>query len=200
MALSATNDTAWVWAREVVEWAWSCLPSGDRHLLESLRADQWEVVSGPLGDVGDHYLRSAGEVGWAPADRRRLNSALGLWMPELRIVLIRHDAPEFAGFNDATREHFLSRIAWHEWGHALSIEQCTQADVRNGQHLLDLAPKSVRELVRAGGYRECDYTHEVIAETYVLLIRRHLEGASGKPPWLHDEIYDFLQAKIGWSG
>lgn len=127
------------------------------------------------------------------------DDAFGVWVRELRIVLIRNGHPKLRGLDTATQEEFIACVAWHEWGHALSIERCSTEDVQRGRRLLDLAPTGIRERIRMAGYREKDYTHEVIAETYALLTLRRLRGGSGQPPWLNDEIYNLLKRVTEWS-
>jgi hypothetical protein len=114
-------------------------------------------------------------------------------------VLINDAHPKLAGLSASTREEFLARIAWHEWGHALSIARCSEEHVAAGPRLLALAPEGIRNRIREAGYRPRQYTHEVIAETYALLMLRRLKGGSGQPSWLNDEIYGLLQAMTEWS-
>lgn len=79
------------------------------------------------------------------------------------------------------------------------MTRCSPEDVAAGARLLDLAPEGVREGIRGGGYRVTEYTHELVAETYALLMaRRHRKGF-GKPPWLDDEIYSLVKRVTGWS-
>ena len=75
-----------------------------------------------------------------------------------------------------------------------------QVDVADGTRLLALAPPGVREVIRTAGYRSQDYTHEVIAETYAMLMTRRLREGSGQPSWLDDEIYDLLRRTTEWNG
>ena len=116
-------------ARDIVERAWAELPQGDRRLLESIRADQWEVCGQPLGTYTDGLLRSAGRGRLSAQEIARANAALGLWVPEVRVVLINDAHPAFDGLDPASFEWDLSRVAWHEWGHALSLDRATQSDM-----------------------------------------------------------------------
>jgi len=79
------------------------------------------------------------------------------------------------------------------------MTRCSPEDVAAGARLLDLAPEGVREGIRRGGYRVTEYTHELVAETYALLMARRHRKRSGKPPWLHDEIYSLVKRVTGWS-
>jgi hypothetical protein len=93
----------------------------------------------------------------------------------------------------------LARTAWHEWRHALSVARCSRDDVAAGTRLLGLAPAGIREGIRRAGYGSTDYTHELVAEIYALLMARRQRKASGRPPWLSDEIYSLVKRVTGWS-
>lgn len=120
-------------------------------------------------------------------------------MTELRLVLINaaHRAPK--DLDDPSYEAMLARIAWHEWAHALSVVRATQEDVVAGERLLALAPDGVADVIRRGGYRRVEYTHELVAEIYALLMSRRHRGQRGQPRWLDDEIYDLVRRVSGWS-
>jgi len=167
--------------------------------LEAIGASQWQVTTGPLGDAAHALLRSAGHPGLVAAQREELNKALGVWLRELRIVLIWADHPKLEGLDHQSREAFLSRIAWHEWAHALSVVRCTDEDVAAGEKLLALAPEGVRRRIRGAGYPRKDLTYEVVAESYALLMVRRLAGRRGRPSWLNQEIYGLLARVTGWS-
>jgi len=184
---------------QLVRLAWDVLPAVDRQVLEQLGADNWEIVSGPLGAAVDARLRSAGEQG---SDSSRIsadNAALGMWVPELRLVLINEEHSELPAANEATREALVTWVAWHEWGHALSLVSISPHDPSEGERLLKLAPPGVRERIRRSNYSRRTYVHELIAETYALLMRERVEGRSGRPLWLPTEIYN-LMARVGTAG
>jgi hypothetical protein len=187
-------------AEEIVGMAWDSLPAAHRRLLETLGASRWRVVSEPLGVAVDGFRRSAGLPGLTHSAKKRLAEAFGVWIQELRVVLINAAHPDLAGLSAAAAEGFLARVAWHEWGHALSITRCSREDVFNGRKLLELCPPGVREGIRVAGYRPQSYTHELVAEIYALLMERRLRGASGQPSWLDDEIYSLLGRTAGWEG
>lgn len=90
-------------------------------------------------------------------------------------------------------------MAWHEWAHALGVVRATADDVTAGLRPLDLAPYGVREGIRRAGYRRREYTGELIAETYALLMARRRRGETGQPPWLDDAIYELVRRVCGWS-
>ena len=143
-------------------------------------------------------MRSAGLRELAAATQLKLDLALGVWLQELRIILIDVGHPKLTGLDQATYEAFIMRTAWHEWGHALSVVRCSQEDVAAGLKLLERAPTGLRESIRQAGYRSTDYTHELVAETYALLLARHRRGATGRPSWLDSEIYNLMKRTTDW--
>jgi hypothetical protein len=142
------------------------------------------------GGSGAPYL------GWqaialAGANRGRQQSAWHV-VPELRLVLINDAHPELLSADSATREALLTWVAWHEWGHALSITSISPHDPGEGIRLLELAPAGIRERIRRGNYPRREYIHELIAETFALVMRERIQGRSGQPLWLPNEIYQLL--------
>lgn len=186
-------------ANDIVRRAWLEMPREDRNLLESISADQWEVCGRPLGTYTDELLRSAGCDSLSSNQISSRNGALALWVPQLRVVLINEGHPAFDSLNEPTLVYDLSRIAWHEWGHALSLDRAEEGDIAAGEHFVDLLPAGVARLVRQAGYRRREYTHEVVAEVYSMLMARRRLGQVGKPPWLHAEIYELVRRVAGWN-
>jgi len=182
-----------------VQLAWRDLPSAHRQLLESVGAGQRRVVDQPLGMLVDDLLSSAGFATVSHRDRLELDRAAGVWVQQLQVVVIDAGHPALAELDDLTFEAMIARIAWHEWGHALSVVRTTADEVSAGGRLLDLAPEGVREGIRRGGYRHREYTYEVLAELYALLMSRRRRGQTGQPPWLHNELYELLRRVSGWN-
>ncbi len=179
--------------------AWAELPSEHRLLLEEVGASQWTIVEEPLGSPVHKLLRSASHLGLSEQSRLQTDAAVAVWVPNLRIVVFNVCHPALAGLSRRASSQFLTRTAWHEWGHALSIACCTKEDLAAGLRLLDLAPTSVSNTVRGGGYRRFEYTHELVAEIYSLLIARRQRKESGRPRWLDQEIYDLVRRVTGWT-
>lgn len=176
----------------LVQLAWDVLPVGDRRLLGAIGANRWEIIEEPLGRAIDARLRSAGHGGCSPAQIRADNAALGMWTRELSLVLINAAHPALREASQSTVEELLTWVAWHEWGHALSVEGHTPHDPAEGERLLALAPDGIRERIRRSDYPRRAYIHELVAETYALLMRERVEGRSGRPPWLPNEIYNLM--------
>lgn len=186
-------------AREIVELAWADLPSPHRSLLEAIGAGQFGVTDERLGHHVNRFLLSAGYRLMSDSMRDELDRAVGVWVPQLRIVLINATHDSLAGLDEQTYEGVIAWVAWHEWGHALSIERATTDDVSKGMALLDLAPPGIASRVRHGGYRRNEFTHEIVAEVYSMLMLRRRHGADGRPSWLDERIYEIVRRVTGWT-
>lgn len=186
-------------ADDIVRQAWQELPQRDRNLLEAIGADQWQVCGQALGTYADQLLRSAGRGSLSASEIDRANAALALWVPDLRVVLINESHRAFDGLDGPTLAYDLSRVAWHEWGHALSLDRAEQGDIAAGKHYVGLLPDGLARLVREAGYRPREYTHEVVAEVYSMLMGRRRLGQTGRPPWLHAEVYELVRRVAGWN-
>ena len=186
-------------AQRIVELAWRDLPRSHRQLLEAIGADQQAVVDRPLGEHVDDLIVSAGYQRLSRAEKADLNRALGVWLHELRLILVDAGHGKFAGLNATSYEAALAHVAWHEWCHALSVARATQDDVSEGRRLLDLAPSGIAEFVRQAGYRPREYTHELVAEIYATLMARRRRDQRGQPSWLDDALYDLVRRVTGWS-
>lgn len=96
---------------QLVQLAWDVLPTGDRRLLEQIGASRWEIIAEPLGLAVDARLRSAGHDGHTPGRIRADNAALGMWIRELRLVLINEKHPALIDTDQSTREALLTWLA-----------------------------------------------------------------------------------------
>jgi hypothetical protein len=186
-------------AAQIVEMAWKEIPADHRGLLEEVGASQWTVLADLLGAPVHKLLRSAGGAGLSEEAQNRADAAIAVWVPDLRVVAFTAGHPALVGLNDQAFEQVLARTAWHEWGHALSIARCTAEDVSDGERLLDLAPTSVSDTIRGGNYFTREYTQELIADIYAILIERRRARTSGRPIWLHEEIYNLVKRTTGWA-
>jgi len=184
-------------ANDIVRRAWRDLPPRDRVLLEAICADQWKVCKRELGTYTDELLRSADRGSLSAEEIARANDALALWVPELRVMLINDGHPAFDGLDGPTLTYDLSRVAWHEWGHALSLDRAGEEDIAAGERYVELLPEGLAKLVRQAGYRRREYTHEVVAEIYAILMIRRRQGKTERPPWLHPEVYELVRRVAG---
>lgn len=138
----------------LVQLAWDALPRSHRRLLEQVGASRWEIVERPLGDVVFDLLRSSGRRAPDSERIRSENEALGIWVPELRLVLINEGHREIREADRSTREALLTWLAWHEWGHALSVTAFSDHDPSEARDWLSWPPPesanaSVREAIVA---------------------------------------------------
>jgi hypothetical protein len=186
-------------ASEIVGQAWQELPRGDRNLLEAIGAGQWQVCARPAGAVADEMLRSAGRGSLPPSEIARANKAVALWVADLRVVLINESHDAFGGLDASSVVYNLSRVVWHEWGHALSLDRAERGDIAAGKDYLGMLPEGFAKLVREAGYRPNEYTHEIVAEIYSMLIGRRRVGQTGRPPWLPEEVYELVRRVVGWN-
>jgi hypothetical protein len=180
--------------------AWRTLPAEHRTLLETVGADQWKILNEPLGSAASNLLHSSGNDPPSKSEQASLNDAVGVWIPTLRAVLINESHQALSGLDTTSKEAFLARVAWHEWGHALSIARCSPDDIADGKRLLDLAPAGISASIRSANYRRSQYTHELIAEVYALLMARRLRGVTGYPTWLHNELQQLITRTINPTG
>ena len=186
-------------AQEILDLAWEDLPPAHRALLEAIGASQRKAVELSLGSEITDLRRSAGLPEMGAADKTRLDDSLGAWVTELRVVLVHVAHEKYEGLNEESYEAALAWVAWHEWGHALSVDRATDEDIANGRHLLSLAPEPIAEIIRGGDYRSIEWTHELIADIFATLMARRRRGQTGKPQWLNDEIWNLIIRVTGWT-
>jgi hypothetical protein len=136
------NAEALAFAERVLDLAWADLPPRHRELLEAIGAEGWDATGRPLGTYADELLRSAGYRGLDLPSRIGRDRARGLWIPELRVVLVNAVHPDYQGLDGPSCENALARVAWHEWGHALSLHGATREDLA--------APSKIQRLSSEG--------------------------------------------------
>ena len=179
-------------AEKTVDQAWQVLPLAHRGLLVEIRADKRAIHCGPLGSYANTLLTSAGCPPLTRADEQSRNEALGLWLPDLRLILINVCHGSLVGLDAASREAALAHVAWHEWGHALGFTQAGHKDVAEGPRFLELLPPEMAEYIRAAGYGRREYTHEVVADLYAVLMMRRKREMTQMPNWLNPELPGYL--------
>ncbi len=88
-----------------------------------------------------------------------------------------------------SHRRLLTQVGASQW-------EVVKRDLGYATGELALAPDGIRERIRRGNYPRREYIHELIAETYALLMRERIEGRPGQPAWLPDEIYQLI-SRIG---
>jgi hypothetical protein len=185
-------------ADRTVRLAWGQLPAAHSELLKEIGASQWQVVSEPLGPVVDGLLRSGGHPGLSRAAQVAMVDAVAVWIVQLRLMVLDAGHESLEGLDDRSYDESVATTAWHEWAHALSIELCSREDVAAGPRLLELAPEGIRQVIRGAGYHPKQYTHELVANVYALLMYRRRRNLSERPEWLNEEIYKLVERVTGW--
>ncbi len=180
-------------ANQVVKQAWRALQPYQRTLLEGIGAGQWRVADRALGAVVSELLRSAGSRQLAGERLKALDDSLGVWVPELRVMLINASHPKFEGLDESSFAAAISDVAWHEWGHALSLDRADNDEIKRGPKLLELAPPGIAENVRSGCYVPSQVTHELVANLFATLTARRQAGGEGKPEWLEEQLWTLVK-------
>lgn len=186
-------------AQRILDLAWADLPAHQRLLLENIGCTQRLAVASPLGSEVSALYLSADLGSLAASGRSRLDEALGVWVPALRLLVVNAAHPALEGLDEPSREHALAWVAWHEWGHALALNRASGEDVANGRRLLDGAPTGVSQFIRAARYRNREVTHELVAEMYALLMARRRRGATDKPKWLEEDLWELVTRTTDWT-
>lgn len=186
-------------ASTIVEEAWEVLPPGHRSILAEIRADRWALTTEPLGTFANQLLLSVGKEPMSTAEARSRNHAVGLWLPDIRHVLLNCAHPSLHGLDAKSYATALAFIAWHEWGHALAYTQADREDIAQGPMLLELLHPEMAENIRGAGYGQRQYTHEIVADIYAVLMARRRLGRVEMPTWLHPEIRDLIERVVPWT-
>jgi hypothetical protein len=177
----------------------SRLPASHRALLEQIGVQETVLQDWPAGAQALYET-----VRETPPYAESLSGAVAVWLQDKRVVayngvLLSHalDDPELS---DATRQIVIDDVAWHEYGHALSVTRATPEERRDGPRLLELLPPGLRLAIDyPGGYRERQVFDEVIANVYALMVSRIVHHEDyGVPSFLHADVYDTFRAVVPW--
>jgi hypothetical protein len=154
----------------VVRRARAQLPPAHRDLLDQLGVQETAIHPWPTG-VQDLY-RSIGE---APPPTTALEGAAALWLDGIRTVAFNASLLEAAviGLSGDSRHALIASIAWHEYGHALSLTRSTYEQRDSAERFLGLLPERMRVAIDyPGTYRRSELFDEVIATIYAAMIAR----------------------------
>jgi hypothetical protein len=175
------------------------LPRSHRALLEQMSLQDAVMYDWPA------QVRSLYEtIRETPPQASELEGAVAVWLPTLRVVayngaLLAHALGD-GDLTPSTQQAVIDNIAWHEYGHALSVTRASSGMKRDGPRLLELLPSGLRQVVDyPGTYRRREVFDEVIANVYALMIGRAVQLKDyGVPKFLHTEVFDAFQAVVPW--
>lgn len=139
--------------REIRE-ARAQLPAEHRNLLAQIGTHEGVVEDWPTG-VQDLF-RSVQEV--PPSDAALVNAA-AVWLEGLRTVVFNGPLMQAATavLTDASRKQLVAYIAWHEYGHALSLTRSTHEQRKSGVRLFGLL---------SDGYGVPEFLHPEIVQAF----------------------------------
>jgi phage tail protein X len=184
---------------ELIRTARRRLPTSHHALLEQIGVQDAVIDDWPAGVQGLYETLQE-----SPPAITQLADAVAVWLPQRRVVayngpLLMHAIGDVE-LTPATRQATIDNIAWHEYGHALSVTRASQEMRRDGPRLVELLPAGLRRAIDfPGGYRPREVFDEVIANVYALMIGRaiHLDDY-GVPSFLNADVYDAFQAVVPW--
>lgn len=171
------------------------LPSRHRALLDHLNVQETVVRNWPDG-VADLY-RTLGE---RPPDESHLKDAAAVWLPGHRTAVFNAPLLEAttAGLDPPSARAVIQYIAWHEYGHALSLTLATDELRADGPALLKLLPERFQEAVGADGYARSQIFDEIVATIYTVMINRIRTDGYGAPEFIHPQVFAAFQEVIPW--
>lgn len=132
--------------------------------------------------------------------REQLDRAAAVWLQERRTVAFNASLIDalVAGLEQATQRVLVHYVAWHEYGHALSLMRATAAQRADGHRLSGLLTAGLREAVSPADYRRSQVFDEIVATLYALMVDRIREHGYGPPEFLHPELFAAFQEVIPW--
>lgn len=172
------------------------LPSQHIAVLEALGVQEIVCASWP-GPVLDLYETVRLKAPSAAA----LRATTALWIPDVKTAAF--NGPWLHAVTDEldepSRRDLIASVAWHEYGHALSLALSTPEQRRRGAALLELAPAAVRRAVlQPPGYRPHEIFDEVIAGVYAMLVGGIHTRGYGVPEYLNEALFDEFKEIIPW--
>jgi hypothetical protein len=133
---------------EEIRAARAALPAEHRELLNLLDVQETAVDDWPDGVINLYAtLREPTPT------RQELEGVAATWLNSLRTVAFNAAGltETVRGLDPPTRRLLLHGIAWHEYGHALSVTRATREHRDRGPALLALLPEGLRETIGLRG-------------------------------------------------
>jgi hypothetical protein len=179
-----------------IQAARAVLPERHRALLDELGVQETTIDAWP-----EHVLDLYRTLKAPTPARAVLIGAAAVYLDELRTVAFNQPAllEAIKGLDATGRRQLVAPVAWHEYGHALSIN-CAKSEHRErGLELLALAPPGVQlSIDYPDRYRRKEVFDELIATVYAMLVGRVRTSGYGRPDYLHDDVFTVFKEVIPW--
>lgn len=136
-----------------------------------------------------------------PPTTAQLANAAAVWLDGLRTVAFNAALLDqaTAGLDEQHRRATIAAIAWHEYGHALSLTRATADQRKTGPRLFELLSQGLRDAIDyPGGYRQSELFDEIIAGVYTQLVHRVRSHGYLPPESLHPEVFSAFKEVIPW--
>lgn len=173
------------------------VPASHRALLEQIGVQDAVIDDWPAGVQALYET-----LGEAPPAREAIADALAAWLPDRRVVAYNGVVlpRATAGVDDSTRQAVINNIAWHEYGHALSVARASPEMRQDGVRLLGLLPEGLKTTIDyPGSYRLRQVFDEVIANVYAMMVDRAVRsGDYGVPEFLHADVFGAFAVVVPW--
>jgi hypothetical protein len=143
-------------------------------------------------------------IGETPPAAGDVDGALAVWLQAVRVVAYNGPlliaALDLDASNAEVHQPVVNNLAWHEYGHALSVTRSTSAHRADGVRLLGLLPPNMRQSISfPGEYRRYEVFDEVIAHVYPLMVGRAIRGDGYvAPDFLDPDVFDAFKEVIPW--
>jgi hypothetical protein len=174
----------------------AALPAEHRELLDQLGVQETAIDDWPDGLI-DLYA-TLREPTPTPQE---LDGAAATWLNGLRTVAFNAAAVLHVArdLDEPSRRTIVARIAWHEYGHALSLTRATREHRERGPELLALLPEGLRETIDyPGRYRTSQVFDEIVATIYSVIVGRVRSDGYFRPTYLHADVFAAFQEVIPW--
>ncbi len=172
------------------------LPAGHRQLLNAIG-----VQEGLVQRWTDDVIAMYATLREPTPTVSSLNGAAAAWLHELRTVVFNAQLFDqvLHGLDAPSRDSFIRSVAWHEYGHALSVVRAGREQRQQGLQLLALLPEPMREAIDyPGRYRTSQVFDEIMATLYALLVDRVRISGYSPPDFLHPDVFAAFKEVYPW--
>lgn len=102
------------------------------------------------------------------------------------------------GLDERSVQALIHPVAWHEYGHALSLLRSGYDQRARGPKLLTLLPDGLRNAIETDGYRRSEIFDEVVATVFAYMVGRIRDDGYGAPAFLDPDVFAAFQEVIPW--